>query len=141
MHKQLGRRTSVMAFSSAFFIGYVYLFYLNLTSGFIKKVEAACPMGQYSKNGKTCTTTNALSDTSGDTLLRTSISTTISVVVAILLAGSILVIIYSGYEYIVSGIQSDKAERAKSRMIPTFLAIVILLSVFSVYRLLASFVF
>lgn len=127
---------SVLLFPSAFFILDIQNDYFNS----VKKVEALCSPGEYSERGTGDCKVKSFGGTDPTEEMESFLVGVMNTITAILLAGSIISFVYSGFEFIRYGTNPSSAERAKQRVLHTGLAIVILLSSITIFSLIRSIV-
>jgi len=129
----------LFAVSSVFFISLNYAIPLN-------EVQACPGMGKYyDTEAEKCvdTSVGVGKDDGGEydvSKLESTIVPVANTIAAILLALSVISIIYGGMEFVLAGLNMERAERGKKRILYTFLAIVLILSAFSVFRLVKELV-
>jgi hypothetical protein len=128
---------ALLAFSSAFLIG-------NFST--IEKVEAAaCPPGQYSNHGDdgltssgACAGDKKSSESWAKNNMVDQIVKIYNPIAGVMLGISILVIIYAAYKLIVSVGNDKKVTFAKRLLLGSGVSIIIILSTFTIVRLLMS---
>ncbi|WP_088362429.1 hypothetical protein [Bacillus cereus] len=125
---------ALLAFSSAFLIG-------NFST--IEKVEAACAPGQYANHGTdgltssgTCTGDKGASESWAKNNMVDQIVKIYNPIAGTMLGISILVIIYAAYKLIVSAGNDKKVAFAKRLLLGAGVSIIIILSTFTIVRLL-----
>lgn len=124
---------ALLAFSSAFFIESVNYFS-------IEKVEAACAPGNYSPNGSGCSDAGGSAKSTVESHLVNDIVKIYNPIAAVLLGIALIVIIYSGYRMMTAMGEPQKVFMAKRLLLGSGVAIIIILSSFTIMRLVASLV-
>lgn len=124
----------VVAISSAFFITNS----LDLISEFVVIEEAeACTNGEYfdvkSNSCKASSEIGSTKEVEGE--LKTNIMSILNVIVTVLLMFAIINIIYSALQLTMKGVNTQISEEAKRRLLLTFIAVVFLISLMSIFRL------
>lgn len=128
--------TTFLAFSSAFFVEAIVLV------DFTEKVEAACAPGNYYDSAtKSCKAPSSGTDpeafVKGD--LKTRLMKIYNVVATVFATGSILVIIYGAYLLVTSAGNYRRVSAGKFAIFSAGIAIIILLSSYTIMRLIYSF--
>jgi hypothetical protein len=122
---------ALLAFSSAFFIG---------SSFSIDKVEAACSPGKYSPNGAGCVSTGGNGKSLVQQHLVSEITSIYNPIAGIIGSIAILVIIYSAYLLMTSAGEPRKVYMAKRLLFGSGVGIIIVLSSFTIMKLIISLV-
>lgn len=122
----------VIAVSSAFFI-------VDPVLSPIEEVEA-CTRGQYYDGSKCTDYGGGINGKKMEDDLQSNVMRILNSTVAILLAFSIINIIYSALQLTMKGVNPQIAEEAKRRLLLTFFAVVMLVSLLSIFRLVQSIV-
>lgn len=124
---------ALLAFSSAFFIESV-----NVLP--IEKVEAACAPGSYSPNGSGCANAGGSAKSTVQNNLVKDIVGYYNPIAGVLLGVSLLTIIYSAYKMMTASGDSQRVLQAKRLLFGSGVAIIIILSSFTIMRLLMSLI-